>query len=219
MGYVRLDVPRDHPDFGKLIPCECRREDFKERRIKRLCQISGMMEEELALTLDQIIDRKDTARMADAAREFVADPFGFFTVYGGVGNGKTLILQATVNELREKQGLVGAYVTFKDLIDFVRAGFDDDAFGERARYDFLKDVDCLAIDEIDKARMTAYSAEFRSAFLDYRYRLAWNGRAVTLFAMNCNPADMPPPIYDRLRDGRFVIVHNNDASLRPALTR
>jgi len=219
LGFLRVNVPPGDPDFGKVIPCDCRAEEVKEQRIRRLCEISGMMEAELSLTLDKVIDRPDTARMARAAREFVDDPFGFLTVWGGVGNGKTLVLQATVNELREKQGMVGAYVTFKDLIDFVRGGFDDDAFGERQRYDFLKNIPCLAIDEIDKARMTAYSAEFRSAFLDYRYRLAWNGRAVTLFAMNCDPSEMPPPVYDRLRDGRFVIVRNRDASLRPALTR
>lgn len=178
-----------------------------------------MLPEELAFTLEQVIRRPDTAQMVDAARAFIADPFGFFTVWGGVGNGKTLVLQAMVNELREEQGLVGAYVTFKDLIDYVRGGFDDDEFGERARYDFLQDVPVLAIDEVDKARMTEYAAEFRAAFLDRRYRLGWSGEAVTLMAMNCDPRSMPTDIYDRLRDGRFVIVQNRDSSLRPAMRR
>lgn len=184
----------------------------------RLLQISGLLEPELALTLDDVqAVGGDTAAMEQAARAFLREPFGFLTLWGGVGNGKTLILQAVVNELRENHAMEGVYITFKDLIDFVRAGFDHPDFPERERYDYLRDVPVLAIDEIDKARMTAYAEEFRTAFFDYRYRLAWTGTAVTLFAMNCRPRELPPHIYDRLRDGRFHIISNHDDSMRPAM--
>lgn len=218
LGWVKLDVGPEHPQFGKFVPCQCRKEEIARRRMERLAHISGLMEEELALTLDDVKETgADTAKMERAAREFLEEPYGFLTIYGGVGNGKTLILQALVNELREGRGLEGAYITFKDLIDFMRAGFDDDTFTERDRYEYLRDVPVLAIDEIDKARMTAYSDEFRSAFLDYRYRLGWNRKAATIMAMNCAPEDLPPHIYDRLRDGRFTVIENRDRSMRPAM--
>ena len=59
--------------------------------------------------------------------------------------------------------------------------------------------------------MTDFVYEFRAAFIDDRYRLAVTRRAHTLFAMNGAPSDLPGDLYDRMRDGRFVIFHNEDA--------
>lgn len=171
----------------------------------------------MRITLDDVITRNgDTAEMMNVARQFVDDPYGLLTLWGGVGNGKTLVLYAVVNELRAR-GRESAYVKFKDLIDFITIGFEDNS--ERQRYEFIKSVDVLAIDEVDKARMTQYRAEFRSSFFDDRYRSAWAGHSVTLFAMNDDPANLPADIYDRLRDGRFQIIHNADASVRPQMRR
>lgn len=157
--------------------------------------------------------------MLRAARKFVTQPHGFLTIWGGVGNGKTLVLQAIVNEMREKRGVEGAYVTFYTLINYIRAGFDNaDGEGtEQQRFKFLRSVPLLAIDEVDKVRMTEYADEFRTAFLDDRYRAAWAGKAHTVFAMNCDPMTLPHHIRDRLRDGRFKIVRNDDKSMRPAM--
>ena len=219
--WLRRDLPVHHPDFGKLIPCECQSDDLANRRLAELQRMSGMTESELTRTLDDVRNvGEDTAAMKQAAREFLQNPCGFFTLWGGVGNGKTLILQAMVNDLRNSRGKEGAYIPLKDLIDYVRAGFDEEAeHKERARYDYLRQVPVLAVDEFDKVRMTPYADEFRTAFLDYRYRLAADGTAFTLFAMNCPPDRMPPHIYDRLRDGRFQIVSNQDDSMRPAMER
>ncbi len=75
----------------------------------------------------------------------------------------------------------------------------------------------LAIDELDAAKMTDFAYEFRAAFLDDRYRLAVTCRAHTLFAMNGDPSGLPGDLYDRMRDGRFVVFHNTDASMRPVM--
>jgi DNA replication protein DnaC len=181
-----------------------------------------MQLQELALSLDDVIGRDgDTRAMIDSVRQAMDWPGGFWTVWGGVGNGKTLILMAVINELRESRGLVGAYVRFKDLLDYIRAGFDDvtGEGSERQRYEFLRGVDVLAVDEVDKVRLTEYTWEFRTAFFDDRYRMAITGRALTLFAMNSDPAELPDDIYDRMRDGRFTIHHNSDTSFRPAMVR
>lgn len=220
-GWLRRDLPVHHPDFGQLVPCECQSDDLANRRLADLQGMSGLKKRELILTLDDVREvGKDTAAMKEAAREFLQDPCGFFTLWGGVGNGKTLILQAMVNDLRNSHQKEGAYIPLKDLIDYVRAGFDEKAeHKERARYDYLREMPVLAIDEVDKVRMTPYADEFRTALIDYRYRLALADEALTLFAMNCPPHQMPPHIYDRLTDGRFRIVSNHDDSMRPAMQR
>ena len=184
----------------------------------RLASISGLLPEETTVRLDDIALVGDTAKMTKQARKFVQEPWGFFTLWGGYGNGKTLVLQAIVNEFRQCHGIVGTYVRMRDLLEYIRAGYapntPDDA---RARYERLKSLPILAIDEFDAVRMTDFAYEFRTAFLDDRYRLAVARRAHTLFAMNCNPKELPGDIYDRLRDGRFVIFHNTDQSMRPEI--
>lgn len=194
-------------------------QEFTQRKTERLADISGLLLEEMAITLDDVSKRanSDISKMVHLARKFIAKPWGFLTLWGGVGNGKTLILMAIVNEMRERHNLVCAYVRFKDLIDHIRAGMDDGFSGDRKRYEYLKSVNVLAIDEMDKARMTDYAYEFRTAFLDDRYRLGVAHRAHTVFAMNSHPKDLSDDIYDRLRDGRFAIFHNRDSSMRPAM--
>ncbi len=203
---------------------------------QRLAAECGLLDSELAVNLDDAIGNgPDTAHMLAMAREFCRQPWGMWIVWGGYGNAKTLVLQAVVNHFRQK-GILAVYVRFKDLLDYIRAGNrpgleeDDDA---RRRYRRLLDVAVLAIDEVDKANLTAYADEFRSAFLDDRWRYGClpdtRLRRHTLLAMNCNPIDLPGHIYDRLRDGRFGcfldgqwhngITENRDQSMRPAMHR
>ena len=42
LGYVRADVPVNHPDFGKLVPCACRLEEITEQRITALRTLSEL---------------------------------------------------------------------------------------------------------------------------------------------------------------------------------
>lgn len=197
------------------MPCECQAQQIA----KRLARISGLLPEEMSLRLDDVVERDAGTRgMVEIARRFVEEPFGFLTLWGGYGNGKTLVLQAIINEFRERWGIIGTYVRFYDLLEYVREGFSADADGDaRDRYERLRELPILAIDEVDGPRMTSYAEEFRRAFLDDRYRLAVTRRAHTIFAMNCDPAALPGDIYDRLRDGRFAIYHIESPSMRPAM--
>ena len=220
LGCVRFNLRLDHPDFGKLFPCHCQAWSAEERGLAKLVAMSRLSKQELSRTLDALRDvGGDTAIMKQKARAFVADPYGWFTLWGSVGNGKTLTLQAMVNELRTRRGMAGVYITMKDLLDYLRAGFEDGGFTERQRYEHLRTVPVLAIDEVDKVRLTDYARELRSAFFDDRYRLGKAGETFTLFAMNRPPSELPSHLYDRMRDGRFQIVSNHDTSMRPVMER
>ena len=222
LGWVRHNVPAGYPDFGQLFPCDCRSEEIERKRFERLLDISGMLPEELEVRFGDVIRRNDggkgTAEMLNLARAFVTEPRGMLTIWGRYGNGKTLILQAIVNEFRHQRGVWGTYVRLKDLIDYIRAGNAPGALDDaRERYERLRAVEILAIDECDGPRMTDYAEEFRRAFLDDRYRLGLAREAHTVLAMNCDPATLPGDIWDRLRDGRFTVHHNPDESIRPAM--
>ena len=226
LGWLRNNCRPDEPGFGQLVLCDCQQEEIGHRRFERLLRISRLLPEELELRFPDVIQRSDgngdTTEMLKLARAFVSEPWGMLTIWGGYGNGKTLILQAIVNEFRHQRGIWGTYITLKKLLDYVRAGNAKGAdLDARERYEQLCQVPVLAIDECDGPQMTGYAEEFRRSFFDDRYRLAVVRRAHTILAMNCDPGDqhngLPGDIWDRLRDGRFVIYHNGDGSMRPAM--
>src|SRR5581483_9485827 len=41
-GFICYDVPRDHPDFGRLFPCRCRAETLAVERRSRLERLSNL---------------------------------------------------------------------------------------------------------------------------------------------------------------------------------
>ena len=137
-----------------MVPCPDPAGVHRAAEVARLARISGLLPEELALRLDDVVGRGgDTSKMVALARRFVEEPWGFLTLWGGYGNGKTLILQAVVNEFRERHGIVGTYVRMHDLIEYVRAGYAADARDDaRARYERLKALPVLAIDEFEAAQ-------------------------------------------------------------------
>lgn len=167
--------------------------------------------------------------MLKAANDMLIKPYGWLWLWGGPGNAKSEVLIALVNELNLSGHGPAVYTKLTTLIDYMR-----DAFNERkqrdthgpgvdlgyiARFERLKGVKLLAIDEMDKARDTPFMLDFRFDFLDERYRQAINGDTVTLFASNSNPSQLPDAIYDRVRDGRFKIIHNQAGSARPNMQR
>lgn len=200
----------------------------------RLVAQSGLLPSELGITLDDIAPNgPDTARMLAMANEFCLAPWGVWTLWGSYGNAKSMILQAIVNHFRHR-GVLAVYVRFKDLLDHIRAGNAPEAGDDAmARYRQLVEVQVLAVDEVDKARLTDYAEEFRTNFLDDRWRYGIAQLRHTLLAMNHNPSELPGHIYDRLRDGRFGcwlltdgaevwypgITKNMDESMRPAMER
>lgn len=232
LGWVRVNRQPGESGFGTLEPCDCN-EEIERLRFERLLEVSGLLPDELELRFSDVIHRSDdandaenTAGMLKLAQAFVSEPWGMLTIWGGYGNGKTLILQAIVNEFRRQRGVWGTYITLKKLLDYVRAGNAKDAgLDARERYEQLCRVPILAIDECDGPQMTDYAEEFRRSFFDDRYRLALTRderhRAHTVLAMNCDPGDektgLPGDIWDRLRDGRFTVYHNSDDSMRPAM--
>lgn len=160
--------------------------------------------------------------MIGEVKRFAAQPYGMLTLWGSWGNGKSLALMGLVNHFNGLQPGSACYMTFEELMNVVRKGFKDGAeFDAEARALRLRQIKYLAIDEFDKANLTRFGETFRSEFFDYRYRDAKNGYSHTVLAMNCDIADLPGHIYDRIHYGvrsplGFRVVRNKDESARPS---
>jgi len=187
-------------------------------------ELSGLTERRRKLRLGDIVveGRPGTRRMVQACLEFCRQPTGMLTLWGGVGNGKTMSLQGAVNELNAR-GVQAVYVTAFALVAHLQEAFDaphegpgDSSYKRLEKFKMLR---VLALDELDKINPTRWAMGQVTHLLEARYWLGEDETAGTLIAMNSDPAQQPESIASRLLDGRNRVVHNDDRDIRPALAR
>lgn len=206
-SYSNLEI--GHPFYGRLFPCPA-------CNMQAMDSACGLKDHERLVTLHQIAaaNRPGTMRMKAAAQKFIDAPYGFLSIHGNYGNGKTTALMAIVNAVIEK-GIEARYLTAADLLAYMRETFNTESkVSDYDRLHELAKIPVLCIDEMDKLRDTQYSREIQQELINLRYRdarilgtvLAWNG------GLN----DLPfPAIVSRAQE--FTIVFNTDTDLRPLL--
>ena len=126
-GYLRQNVPVEHPDFGKLIECECRRADRETKRLNDLRSISNL-DTMARFTFDKFVpdgyglteERRRNLRMAyETAVEYTQSPKGWLILLGGYGCGKTHLAAAIANQVISQRQTV-LFVVTPDLLDHLR---------------------------------------------------------------------------------------------------
>lgn len=206
---MRYDVPFGHAKFGKIDPCpKCNQ--------AAVTYNSGLQPHERGITVDNIITagRPDALRMRGAVERFIAQPVGFLSIYGSYGNAKTVALMAIVNACLAKN-IEARYLTAHQLMDFLYEAFDQKVMEtDRGRIKRLAEIPVLVIDELDKARDTAYAKDMQQHLIDERYRNA--GTLGTVFAWNGDLSTIPwGAVVSRMRE--FPTVENLDQDMRPAI--
>ena len=97
-GWLTVDVPVGHPDFGQVITCECQQRDMQADQHDRLLRYSNLGElarftfgllkpEGLTGDLESVKRFRNAYREAE---EFCDRPRGWLTITGPHGSGKTL---------------------------------------------------------------------------------------------------------------------------------
>lgn len=207
-GWFTRDVPTHHPDFGKAVRCPT---------CTDWLVYSRLTEEERQLTIDDLQNRPDDSRgemyvLRFLAKAMLAEPFGFLSIYGRKGGGKSLLLAALVAEFC-RQGRQAVYFNAGEIVALLSPGEATTIDGFRhvpgdpdANKRRLKEVPVLSIDEIDKLKWTAWQVQQIGEVIEHRHRNA--ARLVTIWAMNKPPwewynAGEVEHITSRVRDGRF----------------
>jgi len=225
-GFLRRDVPVNHPDFGRAVPCSCK----KQETLPALQRWSGLGNSTQIWTLENFPGDRETLK---AAKEALAQKHGIWVFWSqAFGTGKTGILVSMIQACWQAN-LPALYQSVPAMLDRLRASYaDGDYAGLMSE---LKEIPVLALDEFhrwhnnarndrgrhlgdddDKAEGShSWAEEKIFQIIEERY-LHWDER-LTLVATNRNPdkGDLDP-IASRFSDSlRSRIIHVGGGDLRP----
>jgi len=204
IGYLRANVPVDHPDFGKLIPCTCQLAELAERRMDALRTLSNL-DIMARMTFETFIsdghglppDKRDNLRWAyEEARNFARKPEGWLILKGGYGCGKTHLAAAIANACVER-GQPVLFITVPDLLDHLRAAFGPTSpVNYDTRFDEVRTAPVLILDDLGTESSTTWAQEKLFQIFNYRY----NARLPTVITTNHELEDITLRLRSRLVD-------------------
>lgn len=218
VGYFRYEVPLGHPKFGKLERCP-----HVQALVAKKALQAGEIDPRVGLTADELgtlswdlvkkgVNQADQA--CDITRRAYTTGYGMVFLYGGFGQGKSLVLKvATAMALMA--GKRAAYANLAGVMDDIRLAYDE---RENKMTDLVRRInwwtslDVLAIDELDKVGQTDWARERIFQLLDARYQRAIRQEALTVIASNHESLDeLSGYLKSRIEDNRFMangyIVH------------
>lgn len=151
-----------------------------------------------------------------AASTFIRERFGWFTLYGAPGTGKSHVTESIARYLLTTK-VPCLYTTSVNLWEYLggvgRGEHDQVDYAERYRW--VSELPALVIDEMNVEKSTEFVFKTRRSLLDTRYRAALDGRGVTVLASNDAPgAWQDAAIGDRALDTRFVAIDTGTVSYR-----
>jgi len=177
LGFFKKDLPVEHPDFGKAIPCFCIEPKLQETR-RRQMNAMGSLEMLDEMTFESFLpngvgqhaERMQTLRRAyDTARSFANNPQGWLLLTGSFGVGKTHLAAAIANEVASLGGQP-LFILVPDLLDHLRSSFSptsEEPFDEL--FERLKDTPLLILDDLGAESPTPWAQEKLFQLLNHRY--------------------------------------------------
>ena len=178
LGYVRQNLPVDHPDFGKLQICSCRQGEVNQRDQTRLFAFSQLSELK-DLTFDNFEPRgriglgeHQAASLELAynqAKQFAQTHPGWILFRGTYGCGKTHLAAAIAN-YAVQHGIKTLFITVPDLLDSLRFSYNsasETSFEER--FEQIRRSPLLILDDFGTQNATAWAQEKLFQIINYRY--------------------------------------------------
>jgi DNA replication protein DnaC len=203
-GWLRQDLPVEDPEFGNLIPCECRLREKETRRLDKLRTISNM-KMMARFTFDTFVsegigltdERRRNLRMAfEVSESFAKNPEGWLILLGGYGCGKTHLAAAIANQVIE-QGRPALFVVVPDLLDHLRSTFSPtSAVSYDQRFDEIRTSSLLVLDDLGAHSSTPWAQEKLFQLFNHRY----NAQLPTVVTSNHELEEIDVRIRSRIID-------------------
>lgn len=208
VGYLRLDVPVGHPDFGKLQICSCREGVINRSLHNHLFALSHLQELK-HLTFENFSPRGRVGlRAAQAesleqaynqAEYFAETRKGWLVLSGKYGSGKTHLAAAIAN-FAVDIGIPTLFLTVPDLLDNLRFSYDNPEATFESRFDEIRNAPLLIMDDFGTQNATEWSQEKLFQILNYRYI----NKLPLVVTTNLMLGEMEPRIASRLEDPEIV---------------
>ena len=210
IGYLRRDVPIDHPDFGKIVPCSCRAEEVNQSARARLFKMSSL-DALKALRFDNFQKRgrvglgqiqADSLENAyNQARIFAENQNGWLLITGRYGCGKTHLAAAIANHAIET-GVSTLFLTVPDLLDWLRYAYSGVEMSFEERFEEIREIPLLILDDFGTQNATAWAQEKIFQILNHRYV----NQLPTVITSNMPLNDFEGRIRSRILDPNLVTV-------------
>jgi DNA replication protein DnaC len=169
-GFYRLDVPVDHPQFGQLQKCSCRKEIEESRKGQQLLALSNlhMMSDLTFENFDR--DAPGVEEAYQAARAFADAPDGWLLLKGPIGCGKTHLAIAIALEIIRRWDTPVLFMVVPDLLDHLRSTFDPaNGVGYDERFEQVRTSPILILDDLGTENATPWAREKLYQIFNYRY--------------------------------------------------
>jgi DNA replication protein DnaC len=210
VGYLRRDLPIDHPDFGKMVPCSCRAEEITRTARDRLFRMSSLdalkdlrfenFEQRGRVGLGQL--QADSLQNAyNQAKTFAENREGWLLMMGRFGCGKTHLAAAIANAAIE-EGISTLFLTVPDLLDWLRYAYSGGELSFEDRFEEIREIELLILDDFGTQNATAWAQEKIFQIMNHRYV----NRLPTVVTSNMLFNDFEGRIRSRLQDPNLVTI-------------
>jgi DNA replication protein DnaC len=203
-GFVVLDVPCGHQDFGKLIACRCTEARIalnRSRELHGLSNLGGLDRMTFDTFLPDGVALPESVRTAlhrafDISLEYAKRPRGWLVLLGSYGAGKTH-LAAAITNYNIDLGRPAIFVVVPDLLDHLRAAFGPNSeSGVDERLETIRETPLLVLDDLGAHHSTPWAQEKLFQILNSRY----NSRLPTVVTTNQRLEELDPRVASRLVD-------------------
>ncbi len=210
IGYLRRDLPVDHPEFGKIVSCTCRSEAITQSARTRLFRMSSLealknlrfenFEKRGRVGLGKL--QADSLEHAyNQAYHFAQNRNGWLLMVGRYGCGKTHLAAAIANHAIES-GTQALFLTVPDLLDWLRYAYSGAEMSFEERFEEIRETPLLILDDFGTQNATAWAQEKIYQIMNHRYV----NQLPTVVTSNLPVNEFEGRIRSRLQDPNLVTV-------------
>lgn len=208
IGYIREDLPIDHPNFGRIQICSCRHNAVSQQAYQHLLRLSnldvfqGMTFEKFNVAGHKGLREDQVNSLVLAHRQavhFAQNLQGWLLLMGGYGCGKTHLAAAIANQV-VSQGVPTLFLTVPDLLDWLRFSFDQAEGSFEERFEEIRNIHLLVLDDLGTQNATPWAQEKLFQIINDRYIK----RLPTVVTTNQNLEEIDGRIRSRLQDPELV---------------